>query len=162
MATATRPKPKINYRHREEENDTLWLVKYVQSEYPEAIVECDYAASLNLTNSQRIKLMKTRSEDGMPDVRIYYASRGYHGLVIEMKKEGTVIYKKDGTLRKSPYTRKFIRYGKLFIKRGDHNQEQHDTLMKFEKLGYCARYAIGRNHAKELVDRYFDKKQQMF
>lgn len=97
----------------------------------------------------------------MPDVRIYYPSRGYHGLMIELKKEGEKVYKRDGTLRKAPYTRKYKRNGRLFIKRGDHNEEQAATLKKFEELGYCARYAIGRAHAQELVDRYFDRKQRL-
>lgn len=163
MPVVTRPQPKTTYRRRTEENDQVWLVKYVKENYPEAIIECDYAAGLNLTNSQRIKMIGMRSDRGMPDVRIYYPSRGYHGLMIELKKEGVKIYKRDGvTLRKAPYTNRYKRNGRIYIRRGDHNEEQAATLQKFEKLGYCARYAIGRDHAKELVDRYFDKQQTMF
>lgn len=161
MPVVTRPKPKTAYRRREEESDTLWLVKYVREHYPEAIVECDFAAGLDLTHTQRIKMMAMRSEDGMPDVRVYFPSRGYHGLVIEMKKEGTVIFKQDGTLRKAPYTRKYKRYGKWYIKRGDHNVDQQRTIEKFRRLGYFADRAIGRTQAQNLVDWYFDKQQRL-
>lgn len=163
MPTAYRPKPRTQYHKRTEENDQLWLVKYVRTNYPEAIIESDYAAGLNLTHTQRIKLMGLRSHKGMPDVRIYYPSRGYHALILELKKEGTKIYKRDGvTLRKAAYTRKFRRGGKLYITSGDHNLEQQETLDTFNRLGYCAKRAIGRTDAKAIVDWYFDKKQQLF
>ena len=161
MPVVARPRPKTKYRRREEESDQLWLIKYVKQNYPEAIVESDYAAGLDLTNTQRIKMMQLRSERGMPDVRIYFPSRGYHGLIIELKKEGTVIYKKDGSLRKLGYVNKYKRYGKWFIVRGDHNVDQENTLNKFRKLGYFADRAIGRSQAKNLVDWYFDKQQRL-
>lgn len=160
MPAPVRPRPKTIYRKREEESDQLWLIKYVRNNYPEAIVESDYAAGLDLTNTQRIKMMQLRSEKGMPDVRVYFPSRGYHGLIIELKKDSTAIFKRDGvTLRKAGYTRKYKRYGKWFITTGDHNQEQQATLDKFRKLGYFADRAIGRAQAQHLVDWYFDKQQ---
>jgi hypothetical protein len=35
------------------------------------------------------------------------------------------------------------------------------TLKKFRKLGYFADRAIGRDQAQQLVDWYFDRKQQL-
>lgn len=123
--------------------------------YPAAIVVCDYAAGLNLKDTDRMQMMKTRSEDGQPDVSVDYPSRGYHGLRLELKAEGVVIFKKDGKLRAAPYTRKYKRGGKLFIKRGDHLQEQAATLNKYNKLGYYANFSVGWLQTKRIIDWYF-------
>lgn len=117
----------------------------------------DYAAGMELTNNQRIKMMAMRSDDGQPDISIDFPSRGYHGLRIELKKEGTVIYKKDGTLRKASYKRTYKKNGKLFIKTGDHIQEQVDALKKYNANGYLARFAIGYDNAIKLIDWYMER-----
>ena len=101
-------------------------------------------------------MMKTRSDDGMSDLHILTPSRGYHGLVIELKKDGVVVYKKDGTLRKSPYTRRF-KDGR--IKRGDHLAEQAAYLQRMNDMGYFARFSIGFDNFKKLVDWYFENEQ---
>lgn len=134
---------------------TVQVVNYVKKTYPQAIIIHDFAAGTNLKDSDRIKMMATRSEDGQPDISIDFPSRGYHGLRLELKAEGVVIQKKDGKLRKSPYTRKYKKNGKIFIKRGDHLLEQAQTLRKYNRLGYYANFAIGFNQAKKIIDWYF-------
>lgn len=138
---------------------TQRVVNYVRREYPQAIIITD-AIGLDLTDKQRQQLMALRSEKGQPDVSIDYPSRGYHGLRIELKKEGEVIFKKDGTLRKNSYTREYFKGRKRFVYRGDHNQEQYATLKKYEALGYCGRYAIGFDAAQRLIDWYFERPEQ--
>jgi len=103
-----------------------------------------------------------RSDDGQPDISIDHPSRGFHGLRIELKAEGTAIYKRDGvTLRKSPYTRKYKRNGKIFIKRGDHLAEQAALLQRYNDLGYFARFAVGEEHAKKMINWYMDRPEQI-
>ena len=61
----------------------------------------------------------------------------YHGLFIELKKEDTKIYKKDGTLVAN-----------------EHIREQYDTMQQLRQAGYYADFACGRNAAKSLIDWY--------
>jgi len=69
---------------------TVKVINYVKKTYPQAIIIHDYAAGLNLRDSDRMKMMATRSEDGHPDISIDFPSRGYHGLRLELKAEGVV------------------------------------------------------------------------
>ena len=135
---------------------TLKVVNYVKKTYPHVIIIHDIAAGLNLKDSDRIKMMATRSEDGQPDISIDFPSRGYHGLRLELKADGVVIKKKDGSLRKAPYTRKYKKGGKIFIKRGDHLLEQAQTLRKYLRIGYYANFAIGFVQAKKIIDWYME------
>lgn len=107
-------------------------------------------------------MMKLRSDDGQPDISVDEPKRGYHGLRIELKAEGTVIYKKDGkTLRKQPYTRKYRLNGRLFIKRGDHLAEQAAMLQKYNRKGYFARFCIGYDKAVRLIDWFMERPQNI-
>ncbi len=146
------------YKKRTEENLQVRVCNYIRKHYPLAMFHADYAAGLKLTDWQRIQMMKMRSHDGQPDISLDYPSRDYHGLRIELKAEGTKIYKKDGTtLRKQPYVR---RYRNGTVKRGDHLAEQADTLMKYNRLGYCARFGIGYDATIKLVRWYMDEPEQ--
>lgn len=140
---------------RAEEQLQIKVSNYVKKNYPQAILVGDFAAGLNLKDSDRIKMMAMRSEDGQPDISIDFPSRGYHGLRLELKAEGVVIFKKDGKLRASPYTRKYKKSGKLFIKRGDHLQEQAATLRKYNNMGYYGNFAVGWLQTKRIIDWYF-------
>ena len=108
----------------------------------------------------RINVMKMRSGDGIPDISIDYPSRGFHGLKIEFKATGKSPFKKDGTLKKAKYTRKFKKNGKIWIKTGDHNAEQYAMLKRYKEMGYCAVYAIGLEKFKEIVNWYMENEQQ--
>ena len=143
------------YKKQYEEREQQKFVNWFKREFPHAIIYCDYAAGLNLTDNQRIKMVGMRNRDGMPDIYVDFPSRGYHGMRLEMKKTGTAIYKRDGiTLRKAPYTRRYAKAGKLYIKRGDHLQEQALTLQEYCVAGYFARFAKGLEHAQELTMWY--------
>lgn len=130
--------------------------------YPGAIVIGDCIGLLTNGN-MRIAAMQTRSEKGIPDFTFIYPSRGYAGLVIEMKKDGTVLKNKNGTWRKDGYKREYIKYGKKYIYTGDHIAEQVATLEKYNRLGFYGRFAIGRYQAKRLLDWYCENVQsEMF
>lgn len=144
-----------NHPKRAEMQLTLKACRYIKETYPQAIVLHDFAAGLNLKDSDRMQMMATRSEDGQPDLSVDYPSRGYHGLRLEIKAEGVVIFKKDGKLRAAPYTRKYKKSGKLFIKKGDHLQEQAATLRKYNNMGYYGNFAVGWLQLKRIIDWYF-------
>ena len=61
----------------------------------------------------------------------------YYGLFIELKKEGTRIFKKDGRLVAD-----------------EHIREQFDMLHDLRARGYAAEFACGFDEAKKLIDDY--------
>lgn len=143
--------PTQRHKQHKEEDLQLRLSRYIKREYPQAILVGDFAAGANLTDGQRQKMMTMRSEDGQPDISLDFPSRGFHGLRLELKAEGTVVFKKDGTLRKASYTRRFANGT---IKRGDHLAEQWATIQKYRELGYYADFIIGFDEAIKIVDWY--------
>lgn len=156
------PRTVTKHKKQTEESLQLKVCRYLRSEYPDVIFFSDFAAGMDLKNTQRQKMIAMRSHDGkVPDLIIMHPSRGYHGLVIELKKEGTVIYKRDGSLRKQPYKRKYRKSGKLFIKTGDHLQEQEAMLQRYNRAGYCGRFGIGYQHIIDLIDGFMDRKQKL-
>lgn len=58
------------------------------------------------------------------------------GLMIELKKAGTRLKKKDGTWASS------------------HLEEQNEVLNKLQKKGYAAYFAVGFEEAKDIIDDY--------
>lgn len=150
-------RPGAKFMRRREETEQQQFVNWVKRDFPHVIIYTDFGAGLYLTDNERIRMVGMRSRDGLPDIYIDFPSRSYHGMRIEMKKSGTAIYKKDRkTLRKDPYTRRFNRNGKVFIKRGDHLQEQAVTLQEYNEHGYFARFAVGLDHAKKLFSWYME------
>lgn len=162
MNPSTEAAPR-KYKQHQEQNIHVRVCNYIRRKYPDVIFCSDYAAGLELTSNQRILMMTLRSDDGQPDISIDHPAdrtvggvlQHFHGLRIELKKEGTAIYKRDGkTLRKSPYTRSYIRNGKRFIKTGDHLAEQAAMLQKYNRAGYLGRFCIGFDKATQLIDWY--------
>jgi hypothetical protein len=80
-----------------------------------------------------------RSQRGFPDLVIYEPRGGYHGLFIELKQEGTKLYKKDG----EPCT--------------PHLHEQEYTLHQLRQRGYMAVFAVGWDEAKDIIDDYLNE-----
>jgi hypothetical protein len=59
------------------------------------------------------------------------------GLFIELKREGTRIFKKDGALVAD-----------------EHIREQFDMLEQLRQRGYMAEFACGFDEAKKIIDEY--------
>lgn len=127
-----------------EQIEHIKLCQYIKQTYPDVIFLSDMSG-INLTMSHSTKnwgkihqMKQMRSSNGIPDLIVLAPRNGYHGLCIELKKTGEKIYKKDGITLKDA-----------------HLQEQWEVLCKLEDCGYYAKFAIGFENAKELVDYYF-------
>ena len=79
-----------------------------------------------------------RSHRGFPDIAIYKANRGYHGLFIELKALGSSPFKKNGNL-----------------KAGEHLREQAAMIQMLKAEGYWAQFCTGFDEAQACVDWYF-------
>ena len=81
----------------------------------------------------KAKLMQTK--DGMPFIK--------HGLFLELKKDGVRILKRDGSYVAD-----------------EHILEQAKMLEALEREGYEARFAVGFDQAKQIIDDYIGRKKK--
>lgn len=126
------------------EHDIYVLIAdYLRYQYPEVIYRFDLAADLKLSIGQARKHKRLQKYRGYPDLFIAEvkavddARKVCFGLFIELKKEGTRIFKKDGTLVSDTHIR-----------------EQFDMLHDLRVRGYAAEFACGFDEAKKLIDDY--------
>lgn len=122
------------------------VADYLRLQYPDVMFHSDYGSGIKLTMGQAIKQKRQNGgRRAWPDMFIAEPHadifRPKHGLMIELKKAGTRIYKKDGTLVAD-----------------EHIREQFDVLERLRKRGYMAEFACGFDEAKEIIDRYLGGK----
>ena len=121
------------------------IAYYLKMQYPGIVYRFDLAADLKLTMGQARRHKDIHGQRGYPDLFIakpvYNAKedKNYHGCFIELKREGTTIFKKDGTIRAD-----------------SHLKEQAEFLSKLRECGYMAEFAVGFDHTKSLIDYYLN------
>lgn len=131
-----------------EEKIQLAVCNYIRNKYPEVIFTCDLASGLKLPIWLGALHKKMRSSRGLPDLfiaRPYHAKRNiehimegpYHGLFLELKKDGTKIRLKNGELTADKHIR-----------------EQEAILARLRHLGYKSEFAVGVDEAIRLIDEY--------
>jgi hypothetical protein len=128
---------------KREESLQRQICRYLKLQYPNLIFRSDYASGLQLTINQAAIHKSLQSSRSWPDLFIYKSSRGYHGLGLELKREGTVIY-----LSRGP------RKGKLTS--DPHIQEQAMMLQELNNLGYFARFGVGFDQCQRIIDWYLN------
>ena len=109
---------------------------YIRYQYKGVLFNSDLSGATKLTMGQAVAMKALRSNRGFPDLAIYEPRGRYHGLFIELKKEGTNLYKKSG----APAT--------------PHIGEQIECLLNLRPRGYMAEFAIGFEQAKQIIDDY--------
>lgn len=139
------------------------VADYLRLQYPSVMFHSDYGSGIKLTMGQAIKQKRQNGgRRAWPDMLIA-EPRGVkasckviqpedsvineaqfieqkHGLFIELKKAGTRIFKKDGTLVAD-----------------EHIREQFDVLEQLRRKGYVAEFACGFDEAKKIIDGYLGK-----
>ena len=119
-----------------ETNLHIAIAKYIKLQYPNVIFTSE-SSGIRLSIGQATQLKKMRSSAGLPDLWILEPRKGYHACLLELKREGTTIYKKNGDLRKDK-----------------HLEEQEEILHQLQEKGYFAKFVVGFEDAKEVVDFY--------
>ena len=122
---------------RNEERLQIQLCEYIKMAYPKAIFFSE-PSGLRVSMGQAIKLKKMRSIGKLPDMFIAFPNGKFHGFFLELKVEGTTIFKQNGE-----------------IVADKHIQAQFNTLKTLYELGYAATFGIGFEHAKKKIDGYF-------
>ncbi len=114
----------------------LALANYIRLKYPKIIWRFDQAG-LNLSKAQAGKNKAIQHGIKYPDLFIAEPRGIFHGLYIEIKKERTVIYKKNGELVADK-----------------HIIAQADALSKLNINGYWADFGIGTVECIKIIDSY--------
>jgi len=113
------------------------VATYLRLQYPNVLYRFD-VTGLNLSVAQAGMMKNIQGRRGYPDLQIYEKRNGYGGLLIELKPEGTRLYKKDG----SPAT--------------PHIAEQLDCLLKLNLKGYKSAFGVGFDNTKKIIDDYLN------
>ena len=119
-----------------EEQTHIAICKYIKLQYPNILFSSE-SSGLRVTISQAKRLKAMRSCSGLPDIMIFEPRRSYYGLFLEVKKEGSVVFKKDGDIRSDK-----------------HLKEQEEILFQLQQKGYFAQFVIGFDEAKSIIDYY--------
>jgi hypothetical protein len=122
------------------------IALYMKLQYPSVLYHFDLTG-LSLSIAQAGMSKAIQCGRGWPDFFIAGVSRRkicgevveFLGLFIEVKAEGTKLYKKDGV---------------TYIT--DHIKEQRKILTELNSLGYMAYFGIGFDHCKVLIDEYLN------
>ena len=117
------------------------IAHYLQMKYPDVLYRFDLAADLKLTMGQARKHKMLHPRRGYPDLFIAQPTHlaggeTYHGLFIEIKKDGTRLKKRNGEWA------------------SDHIAEQANMLKLLAIRGYKADFAVGLDEAMKMIDYY--------
>ena len=112
------------------------LAVYIRDKYPLVMFHFDLSG-LNLSMVQAGMNKVIQGYRGHPDLFIYESRNLYHGLAIEVKKEGTKIFKENGDFT-TP-----------------HIAEQAKVILDLKERGYSAHFGIGIEECKAIIYQYF-------
>lgn len=110
---------------------------YIRLRYPDTIFNSDGAGN-NVSRAQAGRNKMLRSDSGYPDLFVSEPRGKYHGLYLELKREGVTVFLKDGSLSTDEHIRK-----------------QEHMLDRLQQRGYAADFAIGFDEATAKIDWYF-------
>ena len=127
------------------------VADYLRLQYPKVIFHSDFGSGTKLTMGQAVRQKRLNGgKRAWPDMFIAEpievdfgqpSWRRYAGLFIELKREKTRIWKKNGEFA------------------SDHIREQHIMLERLRERGYQAKFAVGFDEAKKIIDDYLGGKQ---
>jgi len=122
------PTPKEEVVHKQ-------LCSYLHAQYPDIIFLSDLSG-VKLPMGLARKVSSLKSCRGIPDLIILEPRNGHHGLLLELKREGVKLYKKDGS----------------FV--NEHIAEQYHLLSRLNKKNYLAGFVMGFQDGKDTIDKY--------
>lgn len=122
---------------------------YITKHRPDVLFINDWAAGKWMPPDLARSRARLAPKRGWPDMFIAYANHGYHGLALELKREGVNIYVRVGP-----------RKGELV--KNEQIQLEAKVLESFNEGGYLGRISVGWNNTKRILDWYLDIKPSLF
>lgn len=111
------------------------IAYYMKLQYPHVLYRFDMAG-LNLSEAQAGQNKAIQCGKGYPDLTVLEKRNGFGALFIEIKPEGTKLYKHNG----EPAT--------------PHIAEQLNYLLELRKRGYCIAFGVGFQNIQNIIDKY--------
>jgi len=107
------------------------VVNYLKMQYNDSVYCASLGGQFQPYHSQRVKAKRTGYIAGFPDLFIYEAKGGFHGLAIELKVKGNYA-----------------------------TESQKKWITKLNERGYSAKVCTGFDQTKQVIDDYFEEKLQ--
>jgi hypothetical protein len=128
---------------KSETQEQILVANYLAEKYPNVQFHSDYGSGARLRPHQAKEQSELNAgRKSWPDLFIAepvirMGAPSYNGLFIEMKRTGTKIFTRKGTLVSD-----------------EHIREQFDLLEQLRRRGYCAEFACGYEEATKIIDDY--------
>lgn len=119
-----------------EKSIQLQVCDYLKLQYPKVLFQCDLASGMKLSMFQAVMAKRMRSCSGFPDIFICEPRGNYHGLYLEMKREGERIFTRDNRPA------------------SEHIANQLDLHCKLIAKNYQVHFAVGFDMAVKLINDY--------
>lgn len=123
-------------RVQTEKELTKQICQYIRLSYPSVYFFTDPSGMFQKSWAAKSVLKNNRSKHAQLDLILLHKSAPFVGLILELKREGEKIYKKD----------------KMFT--SEHLERQNDSIEHLKKQGYMAGFAIGFDETKKIIDFY--------
>lgn len=124
-------------RQNKEEHLSMQICKFLDYQYRDIVYTCDLSG-IRLPMGLAVKAQKQRCKKyKIPDLLIFEPRNGYHGLIIELKKNRGEVYTKKDEMRQN-----------------EHVLAQHASLHKLQSLGYYAVFGMGFDHTIGIIKEY--------
>jgi len=111
------------------------VAAYLRLQYPKVMYHFDLTG-VNLSRAQAGMTKAIQCSSGYPDLFIAEPRKGSHGLYLELKAEGTRLFKRN------------LDFATV------HLAQQSRVLYDLRQRGYDAWFAVGFEEAKRLIDEY--------
>lgn len=115
------------------------VCEYLGIRYPETIFFSDMSG-VRLGMRAAIVQSKLKSSRGIPDLFIMKPNKKYYALIIEIKKTGQKLKKKNGDWV------------------SEHVKEQAEVIDKLNASGYYACFGVGEEECIKIIDEYMEDK----
>lgn len=123
-------------RKSQEESSHIAIANYIRLKYHDVVFTSE-SSGIRVPMHLAVMMKRQRSIHKQPDMIILEPNKLYNGLVMEIKKDVSEVYLKNGQYSNSK-----------------HIQEQLKTLKLLQEKGYFATFACGIDHAIKIIDNY--------
>lgn len=132
-------KKRLSLPKTKEGNVHQQIVDYLKLQFPKVLFRTDFAAGIKMTIGQAVKHKKLQKCKAWPDLFIAQSNKYSKGLFLEIKRDATEIFCKDGSFKKDA-----------------HIEEQMEIMKQLTDRGYLSYFACGFEHAKGIIENYLN------
>jgi hypothetical protein len=125
---------------KQEESLQIAVSTYLKLQYPDVYFTSE-SSGIRVSIGTAVKMKKQRSNHKQLDMIILEPRGGFHGLILELKKDRGEVWDKNGYYRKDK-----------------HIQDQLNSILLLDKKNYYADFGCGFDECKYMIDCYMNLK----